>query len=88
MMILPRQARDKHRESTQISAVFLQSIYCTSKHGMLGFMDTLCDELNPTSIVCSTICPGAENAFWSHLVLQSTVRLETINSSRQAQDKQ
>eukprot|EP01044_Picomonas_judraskeda_P009039 COSAG03_NODE_1073_length_4898_cov_10.426339_3_plen_254_part_00 len=35
-----------------------QSIYCTSKHGMLGFMDSLADELNPTSIVCSTICPG------------------------------
>eukprot|EP01043_Picozoa_sp_COSAG02_P042252 COSAG02_NODE_3576_length_6538_cov_3.358907_8_plen_271_part_00 len=41
-----------------------QSIYCTSKHGMLGFMDTLADELNPTSIVCSTICPGGIDTPW------------------------
>lgn len=41
-----------------------QSIYCTSKHGMLGFMDTLADELNSTSVVCSTICPGGIDTPW------------------------
>jgi len=62
-----------------------QSIYCTSKHGMLGFMDTLCDELNPTSIVCSTICPGVENAFLGHYYTRTLVQKRSVHQTGSGQ---
>ncbi len=36
-----------------------QATYCASKHGMVGFADSLTQELIPHNIQVATICPGA-----------------------------
>ncbi|MBA3684221.1 MAG: SDR family oxidoreductase [Planctomycetes bacterium] len=44
-----------------------QSVYCASKHGMLGFADALAQELLPHGVLVSSLCPGAiDTPLWSH----------------------
>jgi 3-oxoacyl-[acyl-carrier protein] reductase len=43
-----------------------QASYCASKHGMVGFADTLAQELVPHNIPVTTICPGAiDTPLWN-----------------------
>lgn len=42
-----------------------QSIYCASKHAVVGFGDSLAQELLPHGVAVSTICPGGiETPLW------------------------
>nr|ACJ13442.1 ketoacyl-reductase like protein [Karlodinium veneficum] len=41
-----------------------ESCYVASKHGMVGFMDTLANETRSTGVVVSTICPGGIDTPW------------------------
>eukprot|EP00931_Biecheleriopsis_adriatica_P008136 TRINITY_DN109366_c0_g1_i1.p1 TRINITY_DN109366_c0_g1~~TRINITY_DN109366_c0_g1_i1.p1 ORF type:complete len:260 (-),score=52.36 TRINITY_DN109366_c0_g1_i1:185-964(-) len=41
-----------------------ESCYVASKHGMVGFMDTIANETRSTGIVVSTICPGGIDTPW------------------------
>lgn len=41
-----------------------ESCYVASKHGMVGFMDSLANETRKTSVVVSTICPGGIDTPW------------------------
>lgn len=42
-----------------------QAVYCASKHAVVGFGDTLSQELLPHGVAVSTICPGGiETPLW------------------------
>ena len=41
-----------------------ESCYVASKHGMVGFMDSIANETRGTGICCSTICPGGIDTPW------------------------
>jgi len=41
-----------------------ESCYVASKHGMVGFMDTIANETRDTGICVSTICPGGIDTPW------------------------
>jgi NAD(P)-dependent dehydrogenase (short-subunit alcohol dehydrogenase family) len=44
-----------------------QAVYCATKHGVVGFADSLAQELQPQGITVSTICPGGiDTPLWSH----------------------
>lgn len=44
-----------------------QAVYCASKHAMLGFSDSLTQELLPHGIAVSAICPGGiDTPLWQH----------------------
>jgi 3-oxoacyl-[acyl-carrier protein] reductase len=44
-----------------------QAVYCATKHGVVGFADSLAQELQPHGITVSTICPGGiDTPLWSH----------------------
>eukprot|EP00930_Biecheleria_cincta_P065449 TRINITY_DN51232_c0_g1_i1.p1 TRINITY_DN51232_c0_g1~~TRINITY_DN51232_c0_g1_i1.p1 ORF type:complete len:258 (-),score=35.96 TRINITY_DN51232_c0_g1_i1:42-815(-) len=41
-----------------------ESCYVASKHGMVGFMDSIANETRSTGVVVSTICPGGIDTPW------------------------
>ena len=41
-----------------------ESCYVASKHGMVGFLDTVANETRDTNICVSTICPGGIDTPW------------------------
>ena len=41
-----------------MGGVSLETIYCATKHGMVGFADSLAQDLQPFGIHVTTICPG------------------------------
>jgi len=41
-----------------------EATYCASKHGMVGFGDSLAQELIPHGILVSTLCPGGIDTPW------------------------
>uniref|UniRef100_A0A7S4S1A3 Ketoreductase domain-containing protein n=1 Tax=Alexandrium monilatum TaxID=311494 RepID=A0A7S4S1A3_9DINO len=41
-----------------------ESCYVASKHGMVGFLDTVANETRSTGICVSTICPGGIDTPW------------------------
>lgn len=41
-----------------------ESLYVASKHGMVGFLDTIANETRSTGVVVSTICPGGIDTPW------------------------
>merc|ERR1711972_938330 len=41
-----------------------ESCYVASKHGMVGFMDTIANETRSTGVVVSTLCPGGIDTPW------------------------
>eukprot|EP00928_Gymnodinium_smaydae_P056433 TRINITY_DN39819_c0_g1_i1.p1 TRINITY_DN39819_c0_g1~~TRINITY_DN39819_c0_g1_i1.p1 ORF type:complete len:256 (+),score=31.42 TRINITY_DN39819_c0_g1_i1:76-843(+) len=43
-----------------------ESCYVASKHGMVGFLDTVANETRSTGIRVSTICPGGIDTPWWH----------------------
>merc|ERR1711974_215991 len=43
-----------------------ESCYVASKHGMVGFLDTVAIETSDTGICVSTICPGGIDTPWWH----------------------
>ena len=45
-----------------------ESCYVASKHGMVGFLDTVANETRSTGVCVSTICPGGIDTPWYSLV--------------------
>merc|ERR1712087_625310 len=41
-----------------------ESCYVASKHGMVGFMDSIANETRSTGVVVSTLCPGGIDTPW------------------------
>lgn len=41
-----------------------ESCYVASKHGMVGFMDTIANETRSTNICVTTLCPGGIDTPW------------------------
>merc|ERR1711972_849615 len=41
-----------------------ESCYVASKHGMVGFMDTIANETRSTDVTVTTLCPGGIDTPW------------------------
>ncbi|CAK0831330.1 unnamed protein product [Prorocentrum cordatum] len=41
-----------------------EAAYVASKHGMVGFMDTIANETRSTGVTVSTLCPGGIDTPW------------------------
>ncbi len=60
-----------------------ESAYCASKHGALGFTNTLREELRPRGIRVVALMPGATNTdlwnqFWSEAPRDKMMSPETV----------
>lgn len=51
-----------------LHGVQMETIYCATKHGMVGFADSLAQELQPFGVHVTTICPGGTSTpLWDDL---------------------
>lgn len=69
-LVLPYMLERKRGRIVNIASVAgtrgipTEATYCASKHGMVGFGDSLAQELIPHGILVSTLCPGGIDTPW------------------------
>ncbi len=69
-LVLPYMLERKRGRIINIASVAgtrgipTEAAYCASKHGMVGFADSLAQELIPHGILVSTLCPGGIDTPW------------------------
>ena len=69
-LVLPYMLARKRGRIVNIASVAgtrgipTEAAYCASKHGMVGFADSLAQELIPHGILVSTLCPGGIDTPW------------------------